>query len=264
METLSLLLGTVQLRPYVFVFLAIYLTIAILHMGLLRSLILTVLAFSIAFLAAYSSTHNGFPYGFYSYIETTRDRELWIANIPFMDPLSFSFLTYTSYTMGLLLWSPLKKNGWDIRIVEQDSIKSSPRVIVTGAALFMLMDVVVDPVALQGNRWFLGKIYFYWEEGEYFNIPLTNFGGWFLVGSVILYSFTRLNRWLDRIHPVSSRPVPGLALLGPGLYFSVLVFNLAVTFYIGEIGLGICSSMLTLAILAVVLYKIRRPECIRI
>ncbi|HCG73741.1 MAG TPA: carotenoid biosynthesis protein, partial [Nitrospina sp.] len=115
METLSLLWGTVLLRPYVFIFLAVYLTIAILNMGVLRSLLFTVLAYSIAFICEYSSTRNGFPFGFYTYIDTTRDQELWISNVPFMDSLSFSFLTYVSYTLSLFLWAPLDKKGWDIR-----------------------------------------------------------------------------------------------------------------------------------------------------
>ena len=38
MEYLTLLWGTVLLRPYVFVFLAVYLTIAILDMGVIRSI----------------------------------------------------------------------------------------------------------------------------------------------------------------------------------------------------------------------------------
>ena len=82
MEWPSLLLGTVVLRPYVFVFLAVYLTIAILNMGLVRSIVFTALAYTIAFLSEYSSTRIGFPYGFYEYIETSRGQELWISNVP--------------------------------------------------------------------------------------------------------------------------------------------------------------------------------------
>ena len=92
MEWLTLLWGTVLLRPYVFLFLAVYLIIAILNMGVIRSVVFTVLAYTIAFSSEYSSTRNGFPYGFYSYIETTRNQELWISNVPFMDSLSYSFL----------------------------------------------------------------------------------------------------------------------------------------------------------------------------
>ncbi|HAK37019.1 MAG TPA: carotenoid biosynthesis protein, partial [Nitrospina sp.] len=195
MEYLTLLWGTVLLRPYVFVFLAVYLTIAILDMGVVRSIVFTGLAYTIAFISEYSSTRNGFPYGFYSYIETTRDQELWISNVPFMDSLSFTFLAYVAYTMALFLWSPLKKNRWDIRLVENEHIRKSLKVVFSGGVLFMLMDIIIDPVAFRGDRWFLGKIYTYKEQGEYFNIPLTNFFGWLIVGTCILYCFTRLDGW---------------------------------------------------------------------
>ena len=182
MEIPGLLWRTVLLRPHVFIFLAIYLTIAIWNMGWVRSFWFTLVAYAIAFSSEYSSTRNGFPYGFYSYIETIRHQELWIANVPFMDSLSYSFLSYISYTMALALWSPLQRKGWDVQLVENPSIQKSWRVIISGAVLFMLMDVIIDPVAFRGDRWFLGKIYTYAEKGEYFNIPLTNFAGWFLVG----------------------------------------------------------------------------------
>ncbi len=231
-------------------------------MGLKRSLLFTLLAYTIAFLSEYSSTRNGFPYGFYSYIDSTRDQELWVSNVPFMDSLSYSFLSFISYTMALLIWSPLKKNGWDIRLEPQEEIQNSLRVVFTGATFFMLLDVVIDPVAFLGDRWFLGKIYTYQEKGEYFNIPLTNFGGWFLVGSTILFCWTWINRWITFKGPRNDwgqREVPAQALLGPGVYFGVLFFNLAVTFYIGEIILGLCGTFLTLILLSLILYKIKNP-----
>lgn len=260
MEIFSLLLGTVILRPYVFVFLAFYLTIAIINMGLARSLIFTVLAYSIAFLSEYSSTRTGFPYGFYSYIDTTREQELWITNVPFMDSLSYAFLSYISYTVSLLFWSSLNKNGMDTRLQESLSVQSSVRVVLTGAFFFMMMDVIIDPVAFLGDRWFLGKIYTYQEEGEYFNIPLTNFAGWFLVGTAILACFCWLNRKLEGKFPFAKRDVPYQALLGPGLYLGVLIFNLAVTFYIGEFLMGLSGTLIFLVILALLLYKIKNPN----
>jgi putative membrane protein len=36
---------------------------------------------------------------------------------------------------------------------------------------FTFSDVIIDPVALQGERWFLGKIYGYPHEVIYFGIP---------------------------------------------------------------------------------------------
>ena len=256
MEILGLLYGTVLLRPYVFIFLAFYLAIAVLHMGWARTFMFTIVAYLIAFMAEYSSTRNGFPFGFYTYIDATRGEELWIANVPFMDSLSFTFLSFISYMMALLFWSPLVKNGLDMRIVEKGSIKYSHRVMLTAALLFMSLDVVIDPVAFRGDRWFLGQIYFYQEEGEYFNIPLTNFAGWFIVGAAILYSFSWLDKRLD-LNRRGKREVPYQAYFAPALYFGVLAFNLAVTLYIGEYLLAACGMTLTLGILSVFIYKIR-------
>ena len=258
METLSLLWGTVLLRPYVFIFLAVYLTIAILNMGVLRSLIFTVIAYSIAFICEYSSTRNGFPFGFYSYIDTTRDQELWISNVPFMDSLSFSFLIYVSYTLSLFLWAPHIKNGWDIRLGEIGPLKHSFKVIASASILCMLMDVIIDPVAFLGDRWFLGKIYFYREPGEYFHIPLTNFAGWIFVAAATLTCFATLNSWLDHKVPLKTQQIAGQALLGPGLYFGVLAFNLGVTFYIGEFLLGVWGTLISFGIFALVGMKIRK------
>ncbi len=260
METLSLLWGTVVLRPYVFVFLAVYLTIAILNMGVLRSLMFTVLAYTIAFICEYSSTRNGFPFGFYTYIDTTRDQELWISNVPFMDSLSFSFLIYVSYTLSLFLWAPLIKKGWDIRLGDIASIKHSFKVIASASILCMLMDVVIDPVAFLGDRWFLGKIYFYREPGEYFHIPLTNFAGWIFVAAATLTCFAALNTWLDRKIPAEASQIAGQALLGPGLYFGVLAFNLGVTFYIGEFLLGVLGTFISIGIFIPVWIKIRKSD----
>ena len=242
-----------------FVFLACYLTIAILNMGVVRSLLFTVLAYFVAFLSEYSSTRNGFPFGHYSYIESTRDQELWISNVPFMDSLSFSFLIYVSYTFSLLLWSPLIKRKWDIRLGDTQSLKHSVRVIVSASILCMMLDVVIDPAAFLGDRWFLGKIYFYREAGEYFHIPLTNFAGWFFVAGVVLFCFALLDRWLDTKIPFNSQhQFPAQALLGPGIYFGVLVFNLAVTFYIGEILLGFLGTLISLTIFSLALFKVKQ------
>ena len=258
METLSLLWGTVLLRPYVFLFLAVYLAVAILNMGVLRSLFFTVLAYGIAFLCEYSSTRNGFPFGFYTYIDTTRDQELWISNVPFMDSLSFSFLIYLSYTLSLLLWAPLIKKGWDIRLGEIGPIKHSFKVIASASILCMLMDVIIDPIAFLGDQWFLGKIYFYREPGDYFHIPLTNFVGWFFVAAATLTCFAAFNSLLNHKIPLKTKQIAGQALLGPGLYFGVLIFNLGVTFYIGEFLLGVWGTFITAGVLSLVGFKMRK------
>src|ERR671918_1547635 len=80
LEVWSLLLGSLTMRPYVFFFLIVYLVISSLHLGYHRTAVLFFLAWGIAFLSEFSSTRSGLPYGYYEYIDTTRDVELWISN----------------------------------------------------------------------------------------------------------------------------------------------------------------------------------------
>src|SRR5882672_4966496 len=107
MEVLRLFVGTVVLRPYVFVFLAVYLFAAVTKMGWAKTGVFTLVAWAIAYVAEFSSTRNGFPFGLYVYVDTTRDRELWLSNVPFFDSLSFSFLCYLGYAVTILLYAPL-------------------------------------------------------------------------------------------------------------------------------------------------------------
>jgi uncharacterized membrane protein len=106
--------------------------------------------------------------------------------------------------------------------------------------LMVTLDIVIDPLALRGYRWFLGQIYGYPEPGAYFGVTLTNFGGWFLVALVlirvlqVLITRTPSCRFWDwGRRSFSSQP-----LLGPAFYLGILGFNLAMTFMIGETCLG--------------------------
>jgi len=88
-------------------------------------------------------------------------------------------------------------------------------------------------VALQGERWFLGKIYGYPHEALYFGVPLANFFGWAVVGVGSLFVY----RWLER-GPYKAASVPQEVVrrelfLSIGLFYGVLAFNLGVTFWIG-------------------------------
>jgi uncharacterized membrane protein len=253
-EIPRLLLGTVVLRPYVFTFLLIFLVGCTLRYGTRVTLLHLVSAYLIAFLSEYSSIHNGFPYGHYYYIPTTADRELWIAGVPFMDSLSYVFLSFAAYRMAVLLESPLRRRGEHAFLVMDDPGKASLRTILTGALLFTFLDVVVDPAAFLGDRWFLGKIYGYRHEGWYFHIPWTNFAGWFLVGLVLMTSFRFL---LRRYAPCESRSSRGALseFSGPLLYWLVITGNLGITFWIGEPVLGLTGLVLSGLLL---IWSIRR------
>jgi uncharacterized membrane protein len=255
-DVLTLLIGTITLRPYVFLFLAAYLIASTLQFGLKRTLSFLVIGYVLVFLSEYSSTRTGFPYGFYYYIDTTRHQELWISNVPFMDSLSFVFLAYASYATALLLCSPLWRTRADVQIVDTKAIRRSPAVLVLAVMFFVLIDVVIDPLALRGSRWFLGQIYGYYEDGVYFGVPMANFVGWGVVGIVLV----TVHRLLDGVfwqRPQQQREwgvrwVPYRGLLGPILYLGVYGFNVYMTFYIQEyllalVDLLVFLPMLTLA-----------------
>jgi hypothetical protein len=234
--TVDLVIATVLLRPYVFGFIAAFLVAGVLDMGWRRTLLFGACVSPIVWLAEVSSTRIGVPFGLYHYTGDTRDRELFLANVPLMDPLSFAFLAYASFCLARA-------------VLRGRQVSASGLALATGL-LMMILDVVIDPAAVRGDRWFLGRIFFYAEEGLYFGVPLSNFAGWVLVGAVGTRFYCWIGGrgagssrgWPDRegrgsdtrglptpADPCGRRTWPGIAL-----YYAVLAFNLAVTAWIGE------------------------------
>ncbi len=245
-ELLRLLWGTILLRPYVFAFLAVYLVAGWRHIGWKKTLAYIPLGYGLAWVSEFSSIRWGFPYGDYFYIQSTAHRELWVFGVPFMDSLSYVFLSYCSYSLAVFLMCPVTLWSGNLITLETPRIRRSWQTLILGAFLFLLLDIVIDPVAFQGQRWFLGQIYGYRHEGFYFGIPISNFGGWLFVGAVLTGALQALERMpsLDsKLHLPAGRS-SWMRLLGPALYFSVLLFNIAVTFYIGEMLLGLVDLLL--------------------
>jgi uncharacterized membrane protein len=262
LDVLSLLIGSLALRPYVFFFLAMYLVVSSLHLGYLRTAILFFLAWGIAFLSEFSSTRNAFPYGYYEYLGDTHAIELWLSNVPFFDSLSYTFMAYAAYSMALLAYTPILRRGANIQLVETHRLRQSLPVTVLTVTFFVFLDVVVDPVALRGSRWFLGQIFWYPQGGMYFGVPLTNFGGWAIVGAAIILLFQGLDRLLVRQgwgSEAGVRYVPAKAMWGPLLYYLVLVFNLVVTFMIDEPLLGLVGALIFTPITLMVLSLLVKP-----
>jgi len=279
-EFLSLLAGTVLLRPYVFVFLALYLFLASRQIGWARTLLWTATGYALALSAEYGSIHWGFPFGDYYYIDATRDRELWVAGVPFMDSLSFTFLSYIGFSCAWQLEAGFRSRQRPLSGAEYRAARRSVRVVLLGALITTLMDVVIDPVTLMGDRWFLGLIYGYAHEGRYFGIPLSNFAGWALLSGAIIGVNLLLDPRLpnpanEQRRPAASgslrgpamarrslsgqKPLPGggrlsrlpfLHLGGFVLFLFVVGFNLAVTAWLGEIRLLLAGLALVLVFLA--------------
>ncbi len=230
----ALLLGTILLRPYVFIFLLIYLIGCSLHLGLKRAVFFCVAGYAVTWLSEYSSIHNGFPYGWYRYLDATGGREIWVFGVPFMDSLSYVFLAYASYSLALLVVSPLCRYKGLWYFLETRKIRRSFFAAVLGAFFMVYLDIIIDPVALQGERWFLGRIYEYPGGGVYFGIPISNFAGWTLVGFVLIRLLQEIDARLAGNKDFEGFRYPWRYLIGPGLYLGVAAFNIFMTFYIGE------------------------------
>jgi uncharacterized membrane protein len=233
---MDIVIGTLALRPYVFAFLAAYLVLGARDLGWRATLVFGGWVWLVAWVSEFSSTRTGVPFGFYAYTGSTRGQELFIADVPFMDALSFTFLAYAAFCVARAV---LGRGG------------SPLAVTVLGGVFMMLLDVVIDPVAVRGDRWFLGQIFYYPHGGVYFGVPLSNFAGWLLVGMTGIGGY--IYGWGQRA--VSRhKPMGGMAL-----YYAVLGFNLAVTAWIGEWVLLAVGGMLHATVAALALLVRRRP-----
>jgi len=222
-----------------------------------------------AFLCEFSSTRTGIPFGWYHYTGSTVGQELYLSNVPFMDSLSFAFLLYASYCLALFFLLPVHDVGmveWPgsartsiTALVLDPKVRTSRSVLGLTVLFFAFIDMVIDPLALRGDQWFLGKIYYYPDPGIHFGVPVMNYIGWAIVGLIALTGYFLLDHRLQSIRQESpaNRPMTGEILLGCGLYYGVLLFNLAVTFWIGEALLGMTGVLIYLPITALMLLRLR-------
>jgi putative membrane protein len=252
MNAVDLLLNTVLLRPYVFVFLAASVFCAQRLLGWVRMGLFLGITWFVAFVCEWSSTRNGFPFGWYHYTGSTIGRELYLSNVPLMDSLSFSFLLFASYSLALFFLLPKHAKAGARRVGPALSFpldaRTSRPVFALTVLFFAFIDMVIDPVALQGHRWFLGQLYLYPEPGLHFGVPITNYVGWVVVGAISLAMYFPLDRHLPPAAHPPDRTVTGDVLLGCGLYYGVLVFALSMTFWIGEQLMGLTGVLMYLPI----------------
>jgi len=260
---MHLLLATIALRPYVFIFLASFLFISIVNFGLRTTLLFTILTYAVSLACEWSSVHNGFPFGLYHYLDATRGRELWVFGVPFMDSLSFTFLAFASYSVALLLSVPLYRNGADLRILDTWEIRRAPRVWLISAVFMVMVDMVVDPLSVLGDKWFLGKIFWYDPPGPHFGVPISNYLGWFFVAAITIAIFQWLDAALNRgaSRPAGTVPaLPSRALLGPALYAGIVIFGVTMLFIIDAPNIGWASVFIYLPFTVLAIHILTRRE----
>ncbi len=179
--------------------------------GWRRALPLLAGGYLIAWLAEWGSTTGpGIPFGVYHYRPSGLRFDLRVLGVPLFDSLSFTWLAVAAFTVL----------GWV-------GSRGAVRVGLTGLAM-VAIDLVVDPVALRGGRWWLGSIYSYPRgSGVWYGVSLLNYVGWLAVGLAVAL-------WIRLClgdYPGSPRlplTLSGLLLLGVMLQSTVLAVLLGV------------------------------------
>ena len=236
-SVVTLLAGTFVLRPYVAGFLAFFLVAGACDLGRARTLGFLLWGFVVALGAELWSTRTGVPFGLYHYTGATSGAELYLSNVPFFSPLSFPFLAYASLCLTRRALGPGRAGSRAGRL----------RLVGLSGALMTCLDVVIDPLAVRGGRWFLGHLFTYPQAGIYFGVPLSNFAGWLLVGWVTVGGYV----W------ATGETRPGLPHLGITLYYLVLAVNLTMTLWIGEFLIAVAGIVVHLAVF-LLLYNVSR------
>lgn len=218
---MDLVLETLARRWYVVAFLAAYAATSVPDRGWLATIRFWLIAGVVAFAAEFSSTRNGFPFGRYTYTGATRGDELYLSNIPAFVPAAYATMIAAGRSLAGRItgaWS-----GW--------------RLVVGGGIATLAVDVVVDPVAVRGEQWFLGDLFSY-ANPDFFGVALANFAGWVLVAAFVIAA--------DLLFERGEAPSPR----GLGLAAGVLGFNLLMGLVIGATLAVTVSALVASAILA--------------
>lgn len=234
------LLWSFTFRPYVTLFLLAFLALSWLEQGWLRTIIWMVSGYLVAFVAEYCSTQvNGIPFGWYVYNYEALFNDLVIAGVPFFDSLSFSFLSYVSFSFAQFFMSSLWRQGLDVQRVTPRRVRNSAFVLFLGAVLMVVIDLITDPVTHLGRYWFLGEIYYYPDPGYHFSVPLANYAGWFVVGWLIIFINQRIDALLaagEKRGQVTLRHLPFKGLFAPLFWAGIVLFQLGVTYWVAFSG----------------------------
>jgi uncharacterized membrane protein len=231
---LQQLLWSLIHRPYVTGFMVFFLLLAVTEQGWWRTLLWVFSSYLIALTAEWGSINYGIPFGDYTYHYEALSQDLVIAGVPFFDTISFSFLSYVSYSFAVFFMSPLSGSGLGLQREDTASTRGHWGTLLLGSFLMMFIDLIVDPVANLGEYWFLGKIYHYPNPGIHFGVTFANYCGWFVVALTTLMTNRSIDRWLtSRNHP-RPKPIrlPGLALFAPLFWAGIVGFQLGITWWI--------------------------------
>jgi putative membrane protein len=147
-----------QLVPYHLLLMAI--VVIFTHQPLNKQFILFILlVFALGFMAEWIGIHKAWLFGNYVYGDTLGIK---VSGVPLIIGVNWFLLTYSA---DVLMQRIRLKNIW-LRII-------------TGAIILVVLDMLIEPVAVRFNYW-------HWADNI---IPVKNYICWFLLSGLLLFMF---------------------------------------------------------------------------
>jgi len=145
--------------------------------GLINIIIFFVIALVISFFMEIIGSKTGYVFGGTYYYNKNNTPGYILFGVPLLIPLAWFGIIYMSMNFCYFIT--------DIKFPYDNIINNYYYIILT-ALLVVLLDTILDPIAVNENRWT-------WNApGIYYGIPFLNFFGWFLTSIIILFLFKRL------------------------------------------------------------------------
>jgi putative membrane protein len=226
----EILLTTVMKRPYVLGFLIAYAVIAWRWCGPLWTGLFLLCGYAIAFASEFSTINTGFPYGWYHYIYENLQGEWLNHGVPVWDSASYVFMSFAGLCAAAIA----------LPLPPQSGLRQRLKLVALSAVFVTLLDIIIDPVAHQGERWFLGKIYFYPQPGFYFDVTLANFAGWLLTSFLINAAGEFVLGFSRRVRTRGTMTARN-AFFALGLYYGICGFALIIAVALNEWLLVLCD-----------------------
>jgi len=146
------------------------------------------LIFVLGFMAEWIGIHKAWLFGNYVYGDTLGIK---VNGVPLIIGVNWFLLVYSA---GVLMQQARLKSIW-LRII-------------AGALILVLLDVLIEPVAIRFNYW-------HWVENI---IPAKNYICWFLLSALMLFVFEKFG--------FKKQSMVGVVLLiAQFIFFAVLIFS---------------------------------------
>ena len=175
--------------------------------------------------------------GQYSY--NNQQFGLMLFNVPLLVPIYWTVFIYTGYsiTTSLLTWVNKNKPS-----IGSNNFILVPLLVFLDGLTVVAIDIFMDPLMVYEKKWI-------WHNGgSYFNIPIGNFIGWFLVTIIA----TGIFRSIEYLYPQKNKPFNKSVYLVPILgYFSIWLLFLIASLSINLPQLALIGTIAMLPILIV-------------